>query len=166
MGCCAAETSGCIVAQVGSVVNEIEDSILHDLQVGSEGAVFVGRAGGGSAGLAGGSTVKGGAWGLTTRGGKQMHSCFGSSLHVVVVVPLQMDEARLVLLLLGMSGRFLLALLSAGSALRVQAVSTMPVALSKLLLLSSLKVLAPRSRLLAEKAQAVVMRLAVLSESL
>jgi len=77
-----------------------------------------------------------------------------------------MDEARSVLLLLGMSGRFLLVLLSAGSALRVQAVSTMPVALSELLLLLSLKVLALRSRSLAEKAQAVVMRLVVLSESL
>jgi len=36
-GCCAAETSGRIVAQVGSVVNEIEDSVLHDLQVGGGG---------------------------------------------------------------------------------------------------------------------------------
>jgi len=148
------------------VVNKIEDGVLHNLQVGSEGAVFIRRAGGGSAGLAGGSTVKGGAWGLTTRGGKWMHSCFGSLSHVVVVVPLQMDEARLVLLLLGMLGCFLLALLSAGLALRVQAVLTIPVALSKLLLLLLLKVLAPRSRSLVEKAQAVVMRLVVLSESL
>jgi len=77
-----------------------------------------------------------------------------------------MDEARSVLLLSGMSGRFLLVLLSAGSVLRVQVVLTMPVVLSKLLLLSSLKVLALRLRSLAEKAQAVVMRLAVLLESL
>jgi len=166
MGCCATETSGHVVAQVGSMVNEIEDGVLHDLRVGSEGAVFIGRAGGGSAGLAGGSAVKGGAWGLTTRGGKRTHSCFGSSSHVVVVAPLRMDEARSVLLLVGMLGRFLLALLSVGLALRVQVVSTMPVALSKLLLLLSLKVLALRSRSLAEKVQAVVMRLAVLSESL
>jgi len=67
-------------------VNKIEDGVLHNLQVGSEGAVFVGRAGGGSAGLSGGSAVKGGAWGLMTRGGKWMHSCFGSSSRVVVVV--------------------------------------------------------------------------------
>ena len=70
------------------------------------------------------------------------------------------------LLLSEMSGHFLLVLLSAGSALRAQVVSTMPGALSELLLLLSLKVLAPRSRLLAEKVQAVVMRLAVLLESL
>jgi len=119
--------------------------------------VFIRRAGGSSAGLAGGSAVKGGAWGLTTRGGKRMHSCFSSSSHVVVVVLLRMDEARSVLLLSGMSGRFLLALLSAGSALRVQAVSTMPVALSKLLLLSSLKVLSALE--LSERVVSVLMSL-------
>ena len=86
-----------------------------------------------------------------------MHSCFSSSSHVVVVVLLRMDEARSVLLLSGMSGRFLLALLSAGSALRVQAVSTMPVALSKLLLLSSLKVLSALE--LSERVVSVLMSL-------
>jgi len=73
------------------------------------------------------------------------HSCSGLSLCAVVLGAVGMRKVMLVTLLLGVSRRLLLLLLSAALVF---------------------KVLAPRSRLLVEKVQAVVMTLAALSEPL
>jgi len=59
---------------------------LHDLGVGGEVALSVGRAGGGSSGLSGGGAMVGGTCVLTLRCSMQAHLCSCSLSHVVVLM--------------------------------------------------------------------------------
>ena len=73
---------------------------LHYLEVGSKGAVSIGKVGSGSSALSGRGAATGGTWRQASGGELQAYSSLGSSLCTVVLGEVAIVRVLLVLLLL------------------------------------------------------------------